>query len=481
MSNNTKQRLHFIGVCGKGMAPIAAALAREGWRVTGSDEGCYAPMSDYLVQAGLVISTPYNEHNIPADTDLVVVGKRVTEDNPELQWVMRNGFDYCSFPQFLNRHFLMNSRNAVVAGALGKTTTTAMLAWILEHAGRSPNYFVGGLADNLKSPARLRSGAAIAVLEGDEYASCFDDRQPKFMHYRPEGVLVTNVLEDHPDLYDGMESLLEVFIDLVKLLPESGCLVLSEDDEATPRLRREAGCRVISVGSDEMADERIEDVKLEKECSRFRFGGVEFKLGLFGRMNVKNAAMAAALADHFGVSYAESALAMAEFKGIANRQEKTLVGSHVLVSDKATHPSALRGFLQSLRQQFPGRRVVLVIQPRATGGQDWVYQKQLPGALAGADEVMLLPSYEHRPGAGRVWKGGNFSLERLHQELVAVGTACVVLMGGAGLSEALMAGLKPGDVVALSLLEQSRHLLGVVEQALGRSPDTRVAVDMTLI
>ena len=195
-------KLHFLGICGKGMGAIAAALAVEGWRVTGSDEATYSPMNHFLEEAGIPVRSPYDGGNIPANADLVIVGKRLRSDNPELAEAMRRGLPYCSFPALLRDAFLTKSRNAVVAGGVGKTTTTAMLAWILEAARMAPDFLIGGLARNLHAPARL-AGADLAVLEGDEYASCFDDAAPKFLKYRPEVAIITNVLEDHPDLYSG--------------------------------------------------------------------------------------------------------------------------------------------------------------------------------------------------------------------------------------------------------------------------------------
>ena len=230
-----KKRLHFVGICGKAMGGIAAALATEGWRVTGSDEKCYQPMMGFLSSRGIRVSTPYSAGNVPTDADLVVVGKRVATENPELLHVVGHGPAYCSFPQFLHHQFLRHSRNAVVTGGVGKTTTTSMLAWILEDAGQRPDYLIGGLARNFPAPARF-SGGRFAVLEGDEYASCFDDPRPKFLHYQPEVGVITNIVEDHPDIYRNLGEVCQAFSDFIALLPPHGALILADDDEAGVKL-----------------------------------------------------------------------------------------------------------------------------------------------------------------------------------------------------------------------------------------------------
>ena len=361
--------------------------------------------------------------------------------------------------------FLNRSRNAVVAGGIGKTTTTAMLAWILEHAGRGPDYLIGGLARDLELPARFM-GADFAVLEGDEYASCFDDLQPKFMHYKPEIVVITNIVEDHPDLYSDFGEVEKAFEQLVRLLPSSGCLVIPDDDEAATRTASACGCPVLRVGFSRQADFRITDVHLLAGESRFRLAEANFVLPLCGIMNIRNAAMAAVAAAHFGIPHQQSTDAIARFSGIHNRQQRHTIGQYTVVTDRAAHPIALRALFEATRQEYPGRRIVSIIQPRGTGGKNWIYQRDLPAALASTDRVVVLGAYEHNPEPGHSWKGGRFSTDALVSDLARRGVPATAITKCSELSDALSDGLSPDDVVVLNLPEQAIGILATVKQAL---------------
>lgn len=447
------------------MGSIATALAREGWVVTGSDEDVYAPMDGLLLEAGLEVRAPYAEENIPGDVELAIIGKRVREDNRELRAVLGRGIPVASFPSFLREWFFSRSRNAVVAGGVGKTTATAMLAWILEASGREPDWFVGGKAHNLPGEARLRGGV-ISVIEGDEYASCFDDPRPKFDHYCPEAVLVTNVVEDHPDLYDGPEAVRAVFREFVRRIPSDGLLVLPDDDAGAMALGGEVSCPVICSGFSSEAGERIEILGLREGESEFVLGGSRFVVPMTGRMNVKNAAMAALVARHFDVSLEAAAEALSGFRGVENRQDIREIGGRMLVSDKATHPVALTGLFDAMRQRFPGRRLVSVIQPRGTGGREWVYQRELPEVLASVDAVVVVPSYEHQPVEGQTWPGGAFCVEQLAREISRAGGTARLLGSGDAIADVLPEVAPPGAVVVTTLPEQALALASEIESSI---------------
>jgi UDP-N-acetylmuramate: L-alanyl-gamma-D-glutamyl-meso-diaminopimelate ligase len=447
------------------MGAVALALSRAGWRVTGSDEGAYPPMSELLKEQGIKVMMPFDPANIPVTAELIVVGKRVRDNNPELRHAIAEGLQYCSFPALLRRLFLDRSRNAVVAGGLGKTTTTAMLAWVLEDAGQSPDYLIGGLARNFEVPARF-AGAYLAVMEGDEYASCFDDPQPKFMHYRAEVAIVTNVVEDHPDLYPDIRAVEDSFAKLVRSLPSSGCLVIPDDDEHAARIGALCTCRSARVGFSLEADHRITDLRFSPSASRFRLGKTDFVLPLCGRMNVRNAAMAAVAAAHFGIPYPSSADAIARFAGVLNRQQRLVLGRYTVVTDKASHPTALRALFEATRQEYPGRRIVSVILPRGTGGKNWIYQRHLPSALAKTDRVLVLGAYEHNPEPKRTWEAGPFSTDSLISDLADRGVPAASITNCNDLPDTLRNCLAPDDVIVLSVPEQATELLAAIESAL---------------
>jgi UDP-N-acetylmuramate: L-alanyl-gamma-D-glutamyl-meso-diaminopimelate ligase len=462
---NAVERLHFLGICGRAMGAIASAMASAGHRVTGSDEDVYPPMSGYLDERGLRVMTPYAEANVPQDTDLVVVGKRVAVNNPELRSVLERGLPFMSFPAFLHRRFLARARNAVVAGGVGKTTTTAMLAWILEEAGLRPDYLIGGLVRNFRASARL-DATGLTVIEGDEYASSFDDPSPKFLHYAPEVVVITNLVADHPDLYPDAASLRRAFTALVRLLPTHGCLVVSGDDDGEASVAAEAPCRVCVTGLRTRADRQIEEVCLTPHDSCFHLDGVRFDLPLAGAMNVRNAAMAAQAAAHFGVPLMQAARALAAFRGIHNRQETRHVAGCTIVTDKASHPASIVELCRALRQDYPGRRVISVIQPRATGGKYWLYQRDLPAALANFDKVILTDAYEHKPSDSAWWRNDPFCMDTLERELRRLAVDVTRVGGIADVPDAVRAVACDGDVVLMSIREPFANHVSAVERAL---------------
>lgn len=466
MNKPGKQHAHFVGMCGKATGGIASALAAAGWHITGSDERYYGPMKRHLQACGLPIRTPYTAGNVPPEAELAIIGKRVRPDNPELLDVMRRGIPHRSFPQFLREQFLSRSRNAVVTGGVGKTTTTAMLSWILEHNGLQPDYLIGGFARNLPAPARFRGGE-ITILEGDEYASCFDDPQPKFLHYAAEVGIITNIIEDHPDLYRSFEQLCDAFAAFVEKLPPSGCLIIPEGDPAAARISSHARCQVIRLGP-------LSQVRLFPERSCFRLGEQEFEIALCGHMNIRNAAMAALAAAHFGVGPAQSAAALRLFQGVRRRQEEKPLGDCTLLLDKASHPYALEELAQALRQHFPGQRLISVIQPRATGGKGWIYQRDLPRALAHFDKVILTSAEEHNPPATRAWANDPFCLDSLAAGLRAREVRVSVARLRSEFLSMLREQVHAGDVAVLTVLEQSESLAQAVEETLrqiNRQPD----------
>lgn len=460
-------KVHFIGIAGRAMGGIAVALAQAGHRVSGSDEGVYEPMRSRLANAGIRPTTFAPEH-VPPDADVVVAGRRVTASNPELKSARDMGLACLSFPAFLHAHCLSHSRNGVVAGGVGKTTTTALLAWMLERAGRRPDYLIGGVARNFEQSCRL-AGSRLAVLEGDEYASGPDDESPKFMHYRPEVVVVTNLVSDHPDLYPTPDRLYQAFAAFVRLIPAGGCLICQADDPTSRRLAEEAGCAVVTVGTTGRSDVCIGDLQLRERGTSFTLDGVRFHMPLHGPMNVRNAAMAALAAARLGVSLADASRALACFEGLEDHQEVFEAGGRIVVRDKASHPESLRELCVALRQRFPGRRLVSVMQPRATGGRRWIYQRELPASLAAFDKVILTTPYEHKPPSNAAWERDPFCLDTLSRDLEALRVKVEHASAMPALPRLVVDLSEPGDVVLLSLREQFSREAAAVIRALSEA------------
>lgn len=324
---------------------------------------------------------------------MVVCAGGVTPAHPELAAAIDRGREWLTFPAFLERTFLRRSRNFVVAGTNGKTTTTAMLAWLMEAGGLGPDYLIGGLARNFPQAARFH-GAPVAVLEGDEYWTGPGDVRPKFLHYRAEVVVVTNLQPDHPEVYPDLRSYQFPFKHLVDLLPAKGRLILNADDPGLEVLASRSRARVVTVGFSPRADHRLTAWKRTPGGSRFRLDGREYFLPMWGKMNVGNAALAVVAARSAGVSPAVAARALAAFSGVAGRQQVLLEPAEnkrriKVVLDEAYHPQSLTAVLEAVRAHHPGRRIVLVLRPRGAGFAPGYYERELPAALGRADLVLL--------------------------------------------------------------------------------------------
>jgi len=297
--------VHLIAICGVGMAALAGLLQSLGYRVTGSDAAAYPPMSTYLDRLGIPVQLGYHTEHLEQRPDLVVVGNAVSRDNPEVQVVLDKGVPSISFPQAL-RMFLIGSKKAiVVAGTHGKTSTTSLLAWVLSQAKLDPSFFVGGLPVNFDSGFQV-GGGPWAVLEGDEYDSAFFDKGPKFLHYKPEKVILTSLEFDHADIYTDLEHMKGAFRRLVEIVPSSGTLLVSNQYEAVKEVVRGAPCPVIYYGEGEPTGWVAKDIRVERGQVRFEpiYKGTSdgtVAISLFGRHNVDNALGVFAMARELGL------------------------------------------------------------------------------------------------------------------------------------------------------------------------------------
>ncbi len=394
-------KIHFIGVCGTAMATLAALLKREGHDVQGSDENVYPPMSLFLAAEQIRTFSGYRAEQIDADIDLVVVGNAISRGNVELERVLDEKRRYCSLPEAIRDRFLWTRRSIVIAGTHGKTTTTALTAWLLLHGGLDPSVLVGGIARNLGSDGssyRLGSGRDF-VIEGDEYDSAFFDKTAKFLKYLPDIAVVSNIEFDHADIYPSLDAILLAFRRFVNLVPRSGLTLLGADCANARGMRACAQSRVESFGLDETADWRAAAVTVEREGQRFdvwhggrRFASVE--IPLFGLYNVRNALAAAAVASAAGVSAERIADGLRSFRGVKRRLEVSgTAGGVTVYDDFAHHPTAIAETLAGLRAAHPARRIWAVFEPRSASSSRRVFQDDFAKAFGSADEVIIAPVF----------------------------------------------------------------------------------------
>jgi UDP-N-acetylmuramate: L-alanyl-gamma-D-glutamyl-meso-diaminopimelate ligase len=383
------KKFHFLGICGTAMASVAVALQERGYMVTGSDENVYPPMSDFLHGKGIALKRGYRAENIPADADVIVIGNAMKRGNPEVEAVLNRKLFYLSLPEVLKNHFLRGRHNLVVTGTHGKTTTTALLSWILEKAGRKPAYLIAGLPKNFGRGARLNDSKYF-VIEGDEYDTAFFDKRSKFVHYLPELVIVNNIEFDHADIFKNLDEIKLSFRRLLNIVPQNGMVLLNGDDPNCVEVAKDCLAQMIEVGFSKNCAQRIRDVSYSPEASSFKLGEDTFEIPLIGEFNVHNAAMAAMAARFYDVPKSKIDNAFKTFAGVARRLELRGEARGVrVIDDFGHHPTAIACTLQALRQQYAGHRLWAIFEPRSNTTRRAIFQQQLPEALQIADGVFI--------------------------------------------------------------------------------------------
>jgi UDP-N-acetylmuramate: L-alanyl-gamma-D-glutamyl-meso-diaminopimelate ligase len=449
-----KKHIHVIGIGGSAMAPLAGMLRESGYRVTGSDSGVYPPASTLLESLGISFFNTFDASHMQPAPDLAVIGNIIARGNPELEEVLDRKIPYRSLPEILEEVFLPGRHSIVVSGTHGKTTTTAMLAWIFETAGRKPNFLVGGVAENFGKSYGLGGGPEF-ILEGDEYETAFWDRGPKFFHYHPDDLIVTSLEYDHADIYPDFATYELAFRRLVNLVPRKGSVIAwgdkEESGEALSRAVQKAFCPVERYGFGPENDWVATDLQVQGESMAFRvthtgkpFG--EFRLAATGRHNVLNAMAAMAVANGRGIGGETIAKALATFRSVKRRMDvKGEINEVLVVDDFAHHPTAVRATIEAARGRWPKRRMWAILEPRSNSMRRKVFEESLPKALALADRVIL----------GGVFRAGQLGDEnRLDPEAVAarvrtLGKSATVFNGAEAIAGHLAGEVEPGDLVLI--------------------------------
>ncbi len=438
-------RFHFTGICGTAMGAVAAAMKQRGFTVTGSDSNIYPPMSDFLRGQGIPIAEGYLAENIPADTEVVIIGNAISRGNPEAEATLDRKLFYQSLPELMKEFFLRGKRNFVVAGTHGKTTTSAMLAWLLRHAGRDPGFMIGGLPKNLGCGACF-TDSEFTVLEGDEYDTAFFDKRSKFLHYLPECVVINNIEFDHADIYASIDEIKLTFRRLLNIVPRKGMALINGDDSNCLEVAVKAPCPVTTVGFGDSCAFRIEDVRYETARSSFTLCGEAYSLCMAGEFNVRNAAMAAAAALFAGLTAAEIRAGLESFDGVARRQElRGEVRGIKVIDDFAHHPTAIRLAVQSLRQRYPESRLWILFEPRSNTIRRAVFQKPLAEALVLADFVVIAAI----PDLHKIPENDRLDPAQLAEDIGNLGGKATYLPDFDHLLAHVLGHVSPGDVIAV--------------------------------
>ncbi|TMH12630.1 MAG: UDP-N-acetylmuramate:L-alanyl-gamma-D-glutamyl-meso-diaminopimelate ligase [Betaproteobacteria bacterium] len=438
--------IHILGICGTFMGGLAALAREAGHSVTGCDKGVYPPMSDQLRALGIELIEGYDAAQLALKPDLFVIGNVVTRGNPLVEAILDAGVAYTSGPQWLAENVLQDRHVLAVAGTHGKTTTTSMLAWILERGGLKPGFLVGGVPLNFGVSARLGEGKTF-VIEADEYDTAFFDKRSKFVHYRPRTALLNNLEFDHADIFDDLAAIERQFHHLVRTVPSHGRLVVNARDDALQRVLA-AGCwsEVIRFGARKEAPGELrargEPHAFDVLRGSLKIARVEWSL--LGEHNQMNALAAIAAAEHVGVPPDAAAKALASFENVRRRLELCgkvkLGGGEVKVYDDfAHHPTAMRTTINGLRRKIDAReaaehgehqRILAVFEPRSNTMKLGSMKAQLPWSLEEADLAFC-------HSGGLSWDAA--------QALAPMGAQAVVCDNIDKLVARVVAATKPGD------------------------------------
>jgi UDP-N-acetylmuramate: L-alanyl-gamma-D-glutamyl-meso-diaminopimelate ligase len=432
------------------MASLAGLLKQRGFKVTGSDAAAYPPMSDFLASISIPIAQPYSEANLKPRPDMVIVGNAISRGNPELEYVLDERILFRSMPDVLFDLFLRTRQPIVIAGTHGKTTTTSMLAWIFQSAGKDPSFLIGGIAENFGSSFALRQGQHF-IIEGDEYDTAFFDKGPKFLHYFPQSVILTSVEFDHADIYADLDAVKLAFKRLVNLVPRKGKIIAYDADQNVDECVARAFCPVEKYGMKGDSFWRVINLKFETDrttWSVLRDGKepVDFEFSLAGEYNVLNATAAAAMASNYGIEPEVIAEALKTFKSVKRRLEiKAEIDGVTIIDDFAHHPTAIAATLSALRVRYPGARLWAVFEPRSNTLRRRVLERELVSSLAIADEIIITPIF--KPEAVPIQE--RLTTASVVEGVRGLGKPAREIADADAIVEAVTRELRSGDVVAI--------------------------------
>ena len=388
----TKKHIHILGICGTFMGGVAMIARELGYHVTGSDTNVYPPMSTFLENHGIEIIPNYDVAQLQPAPDLVVIGNAMSRGNPCVEYVLDNQLNYTSGPQWLHDNLLKDRWVLAVSGTHGKTTTTGMLAWILEKNGIDAGFLIGGVAGNFGISARAGS-SKFFVIEADEYDSAFFDKRSKFVHYTPKTLIINNIEFDHADIFDDLKAIQRQFHHLVRTMPQSGCILSAVSDQNvqdTLKMGAYSQLQFIGEGKEWFAKPLVAD------CSSFEVYHFGEKAGvvqwqIIGAHNMHNALMAIAASHHAGVSVSGACEALGSFINANRRLEvKGEVRGVTVYDDFAHHPTAIEATIGALRSKVGKEaRILAVLEPRSNTMKMGVHKEEIAPSLKDADAVFV--------------------------------------------------------------------------------------------
>lgn len=383
-------RLHILGICGTFMSGVAILAKQSGHEVTGSDMNVYPPMSTQLKEQGIKLIEGYDPATIDPNVDQVIVGNVIKRGNPAMEYILDKRIPYCSGPAWLSENILKNRWVLGIAGTHGKTTTTSILAWILESAGLHPGFLIGGVPENFGVSAKLGS-EPFFVIEADEYDSAFFDKRAKFVHYHPKTIVLNNLEFDHADIYPNLDAIKQQFHHLVRTVPGNGLIIHPANDDNIKDVLN-MGCWTPAATVGDKGDWQAKLLKDDGSAFKVYYQGEaigDVNWHLLGQHNVANALVAISAADHAGVAPLVAMKALSTFKNVKRRLEvKGKVKDIVIYDDFAHHPTAIATTLAGLRANIGNARMIAVLEFGSYTMRTGVHKDRMKEALQVADMVV---------------------------------------------------------------------------------------------
>ena len=445
LNKHKNEHFHFIGICGTAMGSVAAALQNRGYTITGSDQNVYPPMSDFLIENNINVSVGHDENNIPDKVDLVVIGNAMSRGNVEVESVLNRKIPYTSLPELIKRYFLQGKRNIVITGTHGKTTTSSIIAHLLNDNGLNPNLMIGGIPLDIGKGGRFTE-SEFFVIEGDEYDTAFFDKRSKFVHYMPEIVVVNNIEFDHADIFNNIEEIKLSFKRMLNIVPENGIVFVNGDDNDAVEVTENCRAPVIKVGANDDCDFKIENLNLESFNSSFSIKENSYQLPMDGEFNVRNAAMAIAVSDFLKIDQTNIIESVSKFSGIARRQELRGEEKNVkVIDDFGHHPTAIAATIGALKQRYPDSKIWAIFEPRSNTSRRNLLQSELEDSLSQADGVFI----SEVPNPEKVPDGELLDVESVIENLSSRGKEAFIGLSSDDIVNKLIPLTSSGDTIVV--------------------------------
>ncbi len=444
-------RIHMMGICGTAMASLAGLLKDRGYQVTGSDSNPYPPMSTQIEAMGIKIQTPYKKENLNPKPDFIIVGNVISASNVEAQEMNHLQISYCSLPEAMGALIIAERKSFVISGTHGKTTTTSLLSWVAETCGQKPGFLIGGIPKNFAQSFR-NPKADTFIIEGDEYDTAYFDKVPKFIHYKPQFVILTSVEFDHADIYKDFAAVKEAFFKLATLVPTEGSFIYWGDDPHVSEIAKKTSAKnCFSYGFNETNDYRVQVLEQIDGFTLFAVFFKNEKLGDFrtimtGNYNILNATAVIAQAHVQQWDFSSVQKALSTFTGVKRRQEILGEPNGILViEDFAHHPTAVKETVKGIQIRYSGRKVFSIFEPRSATSRRKIFQKDYVEAFSFADEIVLAEAFD----LGKIAAEDRFSVAELVLDLEKIGKKAQSFQKADDIVHFLKTSAKRGDVILI--------------------------------